>query len=62
MDKGLIDQEALYRQLARHSGLPIGLRPVLIKKAEKIARSEMEPVEPVFARRDAQGCKGAVAN
>lgn len=46
---------ALYRQLARQPGLPPGLRPELIKRAEACDRS---PVPT--PRADIEGCKGAV--
>lgn len=49
-------REALYRQLAKQPGLPAGLRPELVKRAEGcIARGR--PARDMAAY---QGCKGAV--
>jgi hypothetical protein len=54
-------REDLYRQLARQPGLPAGLRPVLIQRAERcVARSAPQaPALPV-PRGNAEGCKGAI--
>ena len=54
-------REALYRQLARQPGLPAGLRPVLIQRAERCVERE-ERLVPAFMmpRGKAEGCKGAI--
>ncbi|NNM77634.1 hypothetical protein HJG53_12010 [Sphingomonas sp. ID1715] len=55
-------REALYRQLARQPGLPAGLRPELIKLAESCASRLHLHVAPAYvARRDVEGCKGAIS-
>ena len=63
---GLTDfewRETLYRQLARQPGLPAGLRPELIKRAERcVERIPQSPqTMPAFfvPRGDVEGCKGA---
>ena len=55
-------REDLYRQLARQAGLPAGLRPELIKRAERCVGPVPAPGMPAFlvARGDIEGCKGAV--
>jgi hypothetical protein len=56
---GTIDiewREALYRQLARQPGLPPGLRPELIKRAEHCVERS---ISSFFTARGAEGCKGA---
>jgi len=54
-------REALYRQLARQPGLPAGLRPVLIQRAERCVDRGAQPM-PAFMmpRGGAEGCKGAI--
>ena len=54
-------REALYRQLARQPGLPAGLRPVLIQRAERCVDREAR-LMPAFMmpRGNAEGCKGAI--
>ncbi len=51
-------REALYRQLARQPGLPAGLRPELIKRAERCAVSALRPF--MMPRGAVEGCKGAI--
>lgn len=55
-------REALYRQMARQPGLPAGLRPLLIKRAESCA-GHVPAFLPTFIapRGNAEGCKGAFA-
>lgn len=56
-------REALYRQLARQPGLPAGLRPVLIKRAEScVERASSAPSMPAYyvPRGNIEGCKGAI--
>ncbi|MFD1612652.1 hypothetical protein ACFSCW_12650 [Sphingomonas tabacisoli] len=55
-------REALYRQMARQSGLPAGLRPELIKRAEACVERKLAPAMPGFfaPRGAAEGCKGAI--
>jgi hypothetical protein len=54
-------REGLYRQLARQPGLPAGLRPVLIQRAERCV-DRREPAMPAFLMPtgNAEGCKGAI--
>ncbi len=54
-------REALYRQLARQPGLPAGLRPELIKLAERCV-DRTPPAAPAFfmPRAGVEGCKGAI--
>jgi hypothetical protein len=54
-------REGLYRQLARQPGLPAGLRPVLIQRAERCVEHRI-PLAPAFLapRGNAEGCKGAI--
>lgn len=54
-------REALYRQLARQPGLPAGLRPELIKLAERCVDRPFAAA-PSFSmpRGNVEGCKGAV--
>jgi hypothetical protein len=54
-------REALYRQMARQPGLPAGLRPVLIQRAERCV-DHSAPHLPAFLipRGNAEGCKGAI--
>ncbi|HEU4967614.1 hypothetical protein [Sphingomonas sp.] len=54
-------REGLYRQLARQPGLPAGLRPVLIQRAEGCI-DRRAPTMPAFLapRGNAEGCKGAI--
>ena len=56
-------REALYRQLARQPGLPAGLRPVLIQRAERCLEVN-PPLPPTFIvpRGNAEGCKGAIGH
>ena len=54
-------REGLYRQLARQPGLPAGLRPELIKRAESCTpRSEQYRSAFFTARGGVEGCKGAI--
>lgn len=55
-------REALYRQLAMTSGLPAGLRPELIKRAEACLDRRLPRTSPglMLPRGDVEGCKGAV--
>lgn len=54
-------REALYRQLARQPGLPAGLRPVLIQRAERcVDRGTGLMSAFLFPRGNAEGCKGAI--
>lgn len=53
-------REALYRQLARQAGLPAGLRPEMIKRAERCAGSGVSGPTFVFGRGAVEGCKGAI--
>ena len=55
-------REALYRQLARQPGLPAGLRPELIKLAERcVGQASAAPIPSFVNRRGAvEGCKGAI--
>jgi hypothetical protein len=54
-------REALYRQLARQPGLPAGLRPELIKRAERcVVRVSYATPPFMVARGNEQGCKGAI--
>lgn len=55
-------REALYRQLARQPGLPAGLRPELIKRAERCVERAPAATMPVYfaPRANVEGCKGAV--
>lgn len=53
-------REALYRQLARQAGIPAGLRPELIKRAERCAESDVQGPSFVFGRGAVEGCKGAI--
>lgn len=57
-------REALYRQLARQAGIPAGLRPEMIKRAERCAMqaSAIFPAPPYFSPRGGvEGCKGAIS-
>jgi hypothetical protein len=54
-------REALYRQLARQPGLPAGLRPVLIQRAESCVARASALSFSFRAGRDVQGCKGAIS-
>ena len=60
---GLEWREALYRQLARQPGLPAGLRPVLIQRAERCVDRTL-PTIPAFliprGNGNGEGCKGAI--
>jgi hypothetical protein len=54
-------REGLYRQLARQPGLPAGLRPVLIQRAEGCVEHHAPPLPAFLAPRgNAEGCKGAI--
>lgn len=55
-------REALYRQLARQPGIPAGLRPELIKRAERCG-GPLASASPSFfmPRLDVEGCKGAIS-
>lgn len=54
-------REALYRQLARQPGLPAGLRPELIKRAERCIDRTLAPVPAFRVPAGAiEGCKGAI--
>lgn len=53
-------REALYRQLARQPGLPAGLRPVLIKRAEGCVIHTPAPSLFTVPRGAIEGCKGAI--
>lgn len=54
-------RETLYRQLARQAGLPAGLRPELIKRAELCAtRSHYTMAHGFAPPRTIEGCKGAI--
>jgi len=57
-------REALYRQLARQAGIPAGLRPEMIKRAERCATqaNALFPAPPYFGPRGGvEGCKGAIS-
>lgn len=55
-------REAMYRQLARQSGLPAGLRPEMIKRAEVcVARSHYSETAFFAQHRGVEGCKGAIS-
>ena len=55
-------REALYRQMARQPGIPAGLRPELIKRAEGcISRARQSPPAYYAPPQDVQGCKGAIS-
>jgi hypothetical protein len=55
-------REALYRQLARQAGLPAGLRPELIKRAEScVSRLHLTPPAYSPPRQGVEGCKGAIS-
>jgi hypothetical protein len=55
------EREALYRQLARQPGLPAGLRPVLIQRAERcVDRGAGLMSAFLLPRGNAEGCKGAI--
>ncbi|MBA2919947.1 hypothetical protein GON01_07760 [Sphingomonas sp. MAH-20] len=54
-------REGLYRQLARQPGLPAGLRPVLIQRAERCVDRRSTSMPAFLAPRgNAEGCKGAI--
>lgn len=53
-------REALYRQLARQPGLPQGLRPLLVTRAERCAGMPSNQDTEIIAPRNVEGCKGAV--
>lgn len=55
-------REALYRQLARNAGLPAGLRPEMIKRAEACLDRRLPRTPPglLIPRGDVEGCKGAI--
>jgi hypothetical protein len=54
-------REALYRQLARQPGLPAGLRPEMIKRAEGCVARIVAPQPSFMVPRGAvEGCKGAI--
>jgi hypothetical protein len=53
-------REALYRQLARQQGIPAGLRPVLIQRAEKCVAIAPAPIF-FTPKAGVHGCKGAVS-
>ena len=56
-------REALYRQLARQAGLPSGLRPELIKRAEHCSVASPYSMPTFFVPRgNAEGCKGAIGS
>lgn len=60
---GVLDmewREALYRQLARQPGLPSGLRPELIKAAERCVSAGTAASAFFMPRGNAEGCKGAI--
>ena len=54
-------REALYRQLARQPGIPAGLRPELIKRAETCQDRHFSNSSYFPPRRGVEGCKGAVS-
>lgn len=55
-------REAMYRQFARQAGLPAGLRPELIKRAERCASRAADASPISFSPLGGvQGCKGAVS-
>jgi hypothetical protein len=53
-------REALYRQMARQPGIPAGLRPELIKRAERCAGVGADLPPFMFPRGGVEGCKGAI--
>lgn len=55
-------REALYRQIARQPGLPAGLRPEMIKRAERCTGSGSADQMPAYMvpRGNVEGCKGAI--
>lgn len=53
-------REALYRQLARQPGLPAGLRPEMIKRAERCVARILAPRPFMVPRGAVEGCKGAI--
>lgn len=62
----LESREMLYRQLARHVGLPMGARAVMLQRAETLATAgysiDRDPLSPAWSFRfqgDTEGCKGA---
>lgn len=59
-------REMLYRQLARHVGVPTGARAVMLQRAETLASAghsvDRDPLSPAWSFRfheDIEGCKGA---
>jgi hypothetical protein len=55
-------REALYRQLARQPGIPAGLRPELIKRAETcLHRTPFSAPAYRPPRQGIEGCKGAIS-
>jgi hypothetical protein len=54
-------REALYRQMARQPGIPAGLRPELIKRAERCVAHETAPPPFMVPRGAVEGCKGAIS-
>lgn len=62
----LESRELLYRQLARHVGVPMGARAVMLQRAETLASAgysiDRDPLSPAWSFRfhdDIEGCKGA---
>lgn len=62
----LESRELLYRQLARHVGVPMGARAVMLQRAEALASAgysiDRDPLSPAWSFRfhgDTEGCKGA---
>lgn len=54
-------REALYRQLARQPGLPAGLRPELIRRAEEcVGQSFISMPSFSMPPDNIEGCKGAI--
>lgn len=59
-------REMLYRQLARHAGVPSGARAMMMQRAEALAVAgysvDRDPLSPAWSFRfhgDVEGCKGA---
>lgn len=53
-------REALYRQMARQPGIPAGLRPELIKRAERCVGAGVPTPAYMVPRGGVEGCKGAI--
>jgi hypothetical protein len=53
-------REALYRQIARQPGIPAGLRPELIKRAERCVGIAVKTPAFMIPRGNIEGCKGAI--